>query len=331
MVSRQHPGLRRGSLGLLRLSVRRRPHHHRREGSATTTFPDRTLSGLEAIGRSPWRKVVVWGDSHVEALQVDDPQKLVPQVERLANECGIAIQPVQMAQSGWSVADYWFMMPGIDETVDPERHLIVLGGLGDIAANGLQFTAEPEFAFHRIVLRPALFNLREPLADAGMTVPWRLFHHFRESATGPMRFSPGRVVLHGVQRNLEEEAPTASPPESDRLREWAFALDQLRERTSRPIAFVYVPYTPKIERNHLTLTDPSAPSVLVLRQLCESRGISLIDVSHRFEQFHRSTGRFPRGFANGRPSSGHWNSDGHRLVAEAIVNFLQQPNALHPG
>ena len=52
--------------------------------------------------------------------------------------------------------------------------------------------------------------------------------------------------------------------------------------------------------------------------------MGFIDLTPRFLAFHEETGQFPCGFANSQVSKGHWNADGHRLVAEAIAGRCEQ-------
>lgn len=112
---------------------------------------------------------------------------------------------------------------------------------------------------------------------------------------------------------------------------WEFAIDSLLERTDTPVLFVYSPATPVLNKGRLHLKNPEADLAEEFGLLCQDRGIGFINMEDRFLDFHNKTGRFFKGFAKSRPWAGHYNADGHRLVAEAIHRWIKEnPDVVHP-
>jgi hypothetical protein len=64
------------------------------------------VEDIRAIQRP---KMILWGDSYVQALQVDDDRKMAQQINRiLARDGNPPVFAVGEGQAGQSVADYLF-------------------------------------------------------------------------------------------------------------------------------------------------------------------------------------------------------------------------------
>lgn len=68
--------------------------------------------------------------------------------------------------------------------------------------------------------------------------------------------------------------------------------------------------------------DLAYPNHRMLR-LCEEHGIACVDLVPPLLAFHRATARYVHGFGS-NPGSGHWNEDGHRVAAESIFQFMHE-------
>jgi hypothetical protein len=120
----------------------------------------------------------------------------------------------------------------------------------------------------------------------------------------------------------------ATPPP---VKAWKFLIDSLRGGTSTPILIVYAPTTPTLENGKTIEMNPEEEHVKVFREICRERGLGFINMEQRFLEYHRSTGKFQKGFQTSRPWEGHYNPEGHRLVAEAIHNWIKENrDAVYP-
>ena len=83
-----------------------------------------------------------------------------------------------------------------------------------------------------------------------------------------------------------------------------------------------------INNNELVLKNPDSAKSKQCSHVCAEYNIGFIDVSARFLDYFKKTGRFPRGFFNSRPGSGHLNAAGHRIVAKAITRHIKTMKGL---
>ncbi len=93
-------------------------YRHRSEGVATTYKGRFGINAIEDIRDTKQEKLVVWGDSFVEAHQVDDPLKIPQRVTQRLVERGLGDKAMAFAvgMSGDSVADYYFDLPKYEKT-----------------------------------------------------------------------------------------------------------------------------------------------------------------------------------------------------------------------
>jgi hypothetical protein len=99
---------------------------------------------------------------------------------------------------------------------------------------------------------------------------------------------------------------------------FSFFLDALRRQTTKPIFLVYCPDIPDIKNGDVCFEDRNVDIVTMLARECRHNKIGFINMTQDFTKYYRETGSFPRGFPNSRPSQGHFNDGGHRLIALAI-------------
>lgn len=103
-----------------------------------------------------------------------------------------------------------------------------------------------------------------------------------------------------------------------------FVIAKLTEATDKHIIIVYCPTSPKIKNGQINYDDPDQSKIAVLEKICHEKGVKFVNMGPSFQDFFEKTTRFPRGFANTVPGEGHFNRDGHHLVASAIHNAIGQ-------
>jgi len=130
-----------------------------------------------------------------------------------------------------------------------------------------------------------------------------------------LRFSLGPRKIGATSavgaNNLVNHTPSS-------VESFKFILRAMRQQSEKPITFIYCPYVPIIKNNRVDFEDHEADMVAIFAKECQKNDIGFIDMTKEFCNYHKGTGKFPRGFHNSRPSQGHFNHNGHRLIAQAI-------------
>ncbi|MCK6574070.1 hypothetical protein L6V77_23570 [Myxococcota bacterium] len=292
-------------------------HRQRAEGWGDSRFGRFGVSVHDDVTALRGPTVAIWGDSYVEAWQVDDPDKVAAQVTALCGADGLT--GVGVGQSGRAAADVVFLLPRYEKLFSPEAHYIVLPHLSDVLPDGLRFFDDPP----RLVEVPftaGSLGLRPILERFHLQLFWRAARTAVNGADGNrvVRLRPGPVKRPGAGAGglggTKYDRPVVLP--SDATLEYLLAA--LDAATERPLVFIYTPAVPRIRANAVETQDQDAAAARHVAALAARRGIGFLDLSAAFVRAYQQTGEFPRGFHNGVPGSGHWNALGHRLVAEAI-------------
>lgn len=311
--------------------------HWRTEGWSSATFGRYQIRGIPDIATVPGPKVLLWGDSHVEAKQVADDETMASQLTRIWRERNRRpLTGVTVAEMGRKMADCFFLLPYYERIAAPVcYHFFILHGLDDdITPDGKVFVDHPTFRFVERDLRfTEYLDLKNALVRARLEFLLYPFYRLAQKwEKGEIRFRLGPI-------SPSLPASPSSPPDRAYLRNaWTFVVRQLKERAQAPIAFVYMPGIPTLHHGRiLGLEEEEAEAVANRRireeealfsEICRKEGVPLIDMTPHFLRRYRESGRFPYGFPNGLPTSGHLNANGHRWVAEAICDFLEHSDAL---
>lgn len=307
---------------------------YRSEGWATTRYGRYGVPGIPDVTRMPGASVMIWGDSHVEAQEVCDPDKMAVVANAIWRERQAA-KPLcflSWGESGAAFANHFFDIPRYEKVLgDISRHYIVMSFTRRAFPNDTRSASSlfsEKGGVYEIVekpLRPPSARTvvwRERLTRAGLHVMFELYAKASLASLSRLRFAVGPVRKTAPERDM--------PPFDAAYAEQGFAwiLRELKRQTSRPVSVVYIPEVPKIVAGRIVVDsrelDPEEASRFeVFKKVCLAQGITLIDLTERFCEVARRGAAFPRGFANTRPSEGHLNALGHRLVAEAIVADIE--------
>lgn len=299
----------------------------RSEGWASSHVGEHGTRGLPNGKIPTGQKVVFWGDSYVEGLQVNDPERMDQQFTQLATQAGLNLSGVGIGVAGDSLTDSLFRFP----SYKPLFHSLALN------------------VFFLAKLTDILPNRQQPghsRFDAGP--PFRLIHEETPHNKNNMVFGPAIRYLEldsayfGYKRlqtailqltlfsTTQASLPIASHSQAlQYTAAWDFLLHEIQERTTGPLLLVYAPTTPYIRGGSLGTTDPNATTAAAFAAACGRNGVPFLNLGPAFLAHYQATGRFPRGFFNTPPGSGHLNADGHRMVAEAVVQYItEHPHAL---
>lgn len=302
-----------------------RPYTYTREGWGTTTWQTHARLA-ERLPADNEPTVVFWGDSYVEALQLDDREKMFNVFSRLADQRGSDLRGIGVALSGWDLDDYYDLLPKLKGRLGkPRVHLFVVH-IKDILASSIAFPDAPMPSDIEADHRPRFLTLRPWFYRLDLSAFWALPRDAAETVRN-LRLAPGPVP----------QAPDADPGwvEFFRPPDWTTfdprLFTTLQGRADAPIAFVLLPYNypkiPPLPGTHERLRWEDAWFYKPFVEACRRHGVPCIDMAGPFDEFYERTGRFPRGFVNTIPGEGHLNADGHRLVAQAVANWLAKGGA----
>jgi len=327
-------------------------YDYRGESWARTRFGEFGLAGVQNIREESSPKIFIWGDSFIRAVHVDDHHKTHAQLARsLRKDGGLALEAISIGQDWWSLPDYFFRIPDYEGAIDGcVLHVVHLFTLEDTlpdrypGARTSLFLSKPEYRFEKFdneyqELEKPITN--HPLRDFAYRSRLQFFLKLRTRSLKlarleGLRFRPGIQL----KASAGEEKDTLNWDELKRpdwvtgespVEAWRFGLQSLKQITDRPILFVYAPVTPCLENGKVLEENPEAEMAATFAEFCDSIGIGFVSLETSFLEFWRRTGKLPRGFPTSRPGEGHYNEDGHRLVAEAIHTWIREnDHVVHP-
>lgn len=298
------------------------PIRWRSEGWGDTHIGKYGLTaGEDALADSSVPKFILWGDSMVEALQVPDREKITFVFNRISG--GSPMQGISYGRGGRSVADYYFAMPHYQRVVKNVRaNVVLLSGLDDVTP---MMDSGSHARFH---CDPPRFDNATDIAPtwAGRVIgPW----------IRALYLEPVYTLYDGVRNHRFRFAPStatpalagerAAPADCDLDQAWRYLVSELKRQSQGIVAFVYCPPdSPVLRDGRVVLETGPVPDVERFRAVCEESGVGFIDMTQPFNGFYEQTGRFPRGFFNSPPGSGHLNADGQRMIAEALLAYFRE-------
>ena len=99
-------------------------------------------------------------------------------------------------------------------------------------------------------------------------------------------------------------------------------LSLMRSCFDGPIVFIYHPTT-KIQTDG-TLKLIRSQTLEIFKEECEHVGIDFIDTGDAFLEHYNKYHELPYGFANTTPGNGHLNEVGHKIMADVIMDYLEE-------
>ena len=296
-------------------------HRCRSEGWGTSRFGQFDVIGVDDITKTKIPAIAIWGDSHVEAFNVEQWERMQEVLTGIWRAEGKALTAFGIGNSGESIADWYYKIPRY-EKICPYilAHFIVLSGISDVlpdnsSAQHAVFLSKPEYHIIERNEGPEYRQIKAALRKCGLDFVWLPTKSFINNTK--LRFALGPRKVSGLRNN---EVTNATKP----IKSFSFLLHALRRQTIKPIIFVYCPYLPSIGGGELYFRDPDKDIASLFAKECRRNGFGFIDMTKDFCNYYLETGDFPRGFPNSKPSQGHFNAGGHRLIAKAIYEATNQ-------
>jgi hypothetical protein len=136
-------------------------------------------------------------------------------------------------------------------------------------------------------------------------------------------------LLNLIKSKLETAA-SAAPAGAEAVSQDAAALlrealELIRSQYDGEIIFIYHQQTGIAQDGTIVFDEDRLFDVFA--QACQDNGIRLLDMRPVFVEYYNLHQELPYGFANTRPGNGHLNKLGHRLIAEALIPYLEEAMA----
>jgi len=312
-------------------------HWETREGVALSCWQAHGISGLPAV-QPGGEHILLWGDSHVEASQVWDSAKLHAQIsDRLGNPEDVAAMPKVLAigRSGAMVADYIVWIRAYEDLLPNVRqHLVLCTAVDEFLPDRPDaLNAKLLSTAHGFEVVPETPRRASRLGQLAMDITYfgrlaalqGLLRTMGQAfAFDTMEFLPTPAeqrASHTAPASPSGQATAENPSAVEAA--CRFSVGELSKQSDLPITVIYAPVVCSLDAGRYQWHAPD-PRAQILRRVCAQHGVAWVDVSEAFRDYTRTTGRFPRGFHNGRPAQGHFNRRGHRLIAEAVVDRLRR-------
>ncbi len=286
----------------------------RTEGWATTHVGPAGLAGWQPNNSAV--RVLVWGDSQVEGVCVNDNEKLGHQVVTIAGQqLSRQIDCVPFGRSGTDAADWADWMPAADAKFQPEMHFWLIAELADLLGIANETDHRANDRWHQ-ASPPIVAAAKQFGAEAA-------YQSLRSLLLDPSSGQPRRIRL-GIgpvanQTSLLRELHTVAP---ERATIVANRVAEINQQIGGRLTIVYACGVPRID-SQLRRDHPDDDAWQSVRLALKSHQVNIIDMTDDFLALWNEESKLPRGFHNGIPSYGHFNADGNRVIATAMIRFLK--------
>jgi len=307
-------------------------------------------------------RILVFGDSYVEALQVALSDTFPALLEKMLNENSTALrfEVLNLGQSGFGTAEEYMRYVNFGVQYSPD--LVILAFLtGNDFLDNSKFLSQPyeSHMFYFVFDKNNNLVLDRSFIDnyqRSLTLPKRLFQRLVQKSYLASLISERLYLLRegirthrfekyftesrqkGMERKLDEFSTLNIylPDPSAHWRE-AFDItkgillkfrDAVEEHGTRFVLVTLSNATqvhPDMQQQlHTTYGLPFdyGRPDRILEEFAKQNGIPFLKLMPMFLEYHLKTGKYLHGF--GAHHGGHWNEIGHCLAAEKIFEFLQE-------
>jgi hypothetical protein len=336
-------------------------YRHTKEGYSEGYINSHGFRDYERTYEKPANtfRIVVLGDSYVEALQVALDKAFPSVLEKRLNENSSAtkFEVLNLGQSGFGTADAYMRYLNFGVKYSPDLVILAFLTDNDISDNS-KFLNRENVAFYftfdqsgKLVLDRTLFNRYEKTLSFGK----RVFHAIKQRSYLASLISERLYLLrlqirnHSDRDNAREQQSRSDIGRMDEFshlniyradmsRSWreAFVVTEAILRKFRDEVeangskFVLVTLSnaeqlqPEVQealRKHYRIDFDFEQPDRIIGEFATREQITQLQLMPLLREFHLQTGTYVHGF--GGSKGGHWNETGHRLAAEKIFEFLK--------
>jgi hypothetical protein len=335
-------------------------YRHAKEGFSEGYFNSHGFRDRERTYQKPSNtfRILVLGDSQVEAIQVALENSFPALLERALNEhsASIRFEVLSLGQSGFGTAEEYIRYLNFGVEYSPDLVLLAVMTANDIQDNskflsweGLRFYFVPDDTGNLVLDRSSL-----DAYEQNLTLPKQLFQSLKQNSYLASLISERlfllREELHRAwfKANFADAAKAEEVRKLDQFSELNIYFPDLSPRwreafeitkriilkfkasvEERGAKFVLVTLSnaeqshpekaEQLTKQYELAFDYEQPD-RILAEFAKQQSITLLQLMPAFRSYHLKMGTFLHGF--GASIGGHWNEHGHRLAAEEIFKFL---------
>lgn len=295
----------------------------RSEGKGRSYYGKWGISAIADIRSCGPQKILFWGDSYVQAAQVDDEEKMAQKTTHLLRHAASDYVAVGLGLAGSSMPDYLYRIPNYEKMIpNIVAHVIIVGQLEDFLPNN------PSARYSKFIEDLDGLRIKQYASQRPSRMKWNIYKWgttlkangilsvARKTVNSSgLRFHMGPVhhCSDGANNALKWKRATAY---------FEYFAQEFRRQTDKKLILVYLPTVPRIENNGIAMEDSDTELALRMEEIFTQYGWTVINMQESFTNHFMETGALPRGFSNSRPGLGHLNETGNKLVAEAIVGLF---------
>jgi hypothetical protein len=341
-------------------------YRHTKEGFSEGYINSHGFRDYERTYNKPANsfRILVLGDSYVEALQVPLEDAFPALLERKLDESSTetTFEVLNLGQSGFGTADAYMRYLNFGIHYSPDLVLLAFLTGNDIRDNS-KFLSQGSLAYYfaydetgRLQLDQSMFEEY----DKGQTFSRQLFQYIKRRSYLASLISERLYLLKLELRErsfvsrLAELGQSGSQPRLDVFSPLNIYLSNPGDRWNEAFAVtkgLLRQFRDDVEGNGgrfvlVTLSNaeqvhPEVQAKLtkdfgiafdferpdrIMAEFAEKEQITHLQLMPLFRDHHLRTGNYLHGF--GGSTGGHWNENGHRLAAEKIFRFLTQKHLL---
>jgi hypothetical protein len=309
-------------------------------------------------------RILILGDSYVEALQVPLEDAFPALLEKKLNEgsTGTKFEVLNLGQSGFGTADAYMRYLNFGVTYSPDLVLLAFLTGNDIRDNSKFLSRESLASYFahdekgKLQLDRSLFEEYE----RNLTFSKKAFQYIKRRSYLASLISERLYLLSLELRERSfiarsaESQHSGSQPKLDVFSPFNIYLSNPGNRWNEAFAVtkgLLRQFRDSVEGNGsrfvlLTLSNAEQVHPEVQHKIREDYGLAFdferpdriigefaakeqithLELMSSFRDHHLRTGEYLHGF--GGSTGGHWNENGHRFAAEKIFHFLRQKHLL---
>lgn len=289
-----------------------------KEGVATAHFaPDgRRLTGGRLLPNSD--NILLVGDSFVYGVNVNDEETMGSRLENRLRSNNRPVNVVQYGLGGVSVPEYTAVASRLLHQWNPARVIIFLNR-SDLGTDSIRDNPMSEYrmtidghgnwkVLHEPKRRenPGLGSMRETLAEKSslLNALYARYIDMRHYVTIDLPWATNK-------KSTRQASPDPRLPAIPRA-----AVQALRRAFPGPLLIAFDTDSTGGER------DPDPERETRFLQACRDEGVDCICLARKIREGENRLRRYARGFYNSAPNIGHYNANGHALVADAFYDAL---------
>jgi hypothetical protein len=339
-------------------------YRHTKEGFSEGYFNSHGFRDYERTFEKPPGvfRILVLGDSYIEALQVQLEDSFPAQLERLLNArtSSARFEVLALGQSGFGTAQEYLRYLNFGIAYDPDLVILAFLTRNDFRDNS-KFLSREGLGFYYVYDQDHHIMLDRSLADAyenTLSYPKRLFQWLK-TKSHLLSLISERIYL--FRRQISEARFAEAHADRDSAGDdKAKALDLFSDlniyRRDPPLPWketfeitkeIIRAFKKSVEEHgsrflllglsNAEQVHPEVGSKLqnqhnldldyeqpdrILEEFAKENGVLFLKLMPAFRAHHLKTGQFLHGF--GSSHGGHWNQAGHRLAAELTFQFLKE-------